>query len=345
MTTAKLWAGLAAAALATLSACSDVESCKRGIDPGCVGSAPDDSGNCLYNFVLSSDGRTCLEPGSERDGGGGGGDTCSCASGKLCRDDGKCVDLCEPVRNPPVPRPVLMPCRATEGETDSFARSALALCYQNCMHRAVYCGTACNPDTECTQFLASAAARLQCQGSEDQACAIRLCEAARDLPCAQQQCPPGSSPSCSGTLCSNNCDTPEFNNDGICDDGDPSNAISYACDYGTDCGDCGPRKGGASSAPPATLDIGDVCADSAQCGGDLGHVKTSTGWCVPATEDQSYSRCVPDCSNGKACHAGYDCFGIVSDPDGPNGPMPQEQYEDVNDHTLVFGCFPAQCGG
>jgi hypothetical protein len=348
MTTAKLWAALATAALATLSGCSDVESCERGL-PGCLGGAPDDSGNCKFDLVRSDDGFTCVKPnerdGGRRDGGGrdgGNEDDCTCPSGELCRADGTCVDLCEPVRNPPTAKPVLLPCEAPEGETESFARTALALCSQTCAHRAAYCGTNCNPDIECSQLLASAAARAACQGGEDQACAKTLCERARDLPCAQQQCPLGAAPSCTGTLCSNTCDMAEYNNDGICDDGDPSNAISYVCDYGTDCGDCGPRRG---SAPPFELDLGDVCADPQQCGGDLYDVKGSTGWCVPASSDQVYSRCLPDCSNGQSCRPGYECIAIAFDPDGSGGPMPQTQFTDYNDGTPVFGCFPMQCGG
>ncbi|MET0286889.1 MAG: hypothetical protein ABW352_20570 [Polyangiales bacterium] len=354
MTTAKPWAALAIASLATFSACSDVESCLQGVDPGCLGSAPDDSGNCKFGLVRSADGLTCIQRGE--DGGStptprpdagtptpdAGQSNCSCASGQLCRQDGTCVNLCTPVANPPTPQPVLLPCRAPMGVTESFARAALAACVQTCSHRAAYCGTPCDPTVECTQLLASTAARAACAGADDQACAIALCERQRDLPCAQQQCPVGSTPSCTGTTCSNNCDMPEYNNDGICDDGDPSNAISYVCEYGTDCGDCGPRRG---SAPPFKLDLGDVCADPQQCGGNLYGVKSSTGWCVPAANNQSYSRCIPDCSNGKTCPAGHSCVGIAADEDGPNGPLPQVQFTDYNDGTPVFGCFPTQCGG
>lgn len=352
MTTAKLWASLAIASLSWASGCSDVESCEPGLDPGCINSAPDDSGNCLYDLVRSADGTRCVRPGSSSpapgtDGGSGGGDTgvgsCSCPSGQLCREDGTCVNLCTPVSNPPTPAPTLLPCRAETGTPETFARIARALCYQTCTHRAFYCGGSCDPESECTQLVASAAARAACQGNDDQACAIALCEQARDLPCAQQQCPLGASPNCTGTLCSNNCDMAEYTFDGICDDGDPSNAISYACDFGSDCGDCGPRRG---SAPAFSLDVGDVCADPAQCGGDLYSVKTSTGWCVPVADAQDYARCVPDCStNGQKCPAGYSCIGIAADEDGPAGPMPQMQFTDYNDGTPVFGCFPAQCGG
>ncbi|HEX5658419.1 MAG TPA: hypothetical protein VFX59_14555 [Polyangiales bacterium] len=340
MTTAKLWLAIATAVLATLSACSDVESCLEG-QPGCRNGAPDESGNCKFGLVLSNDGSTCVRPGEAgSDDEPDGGATCSCPSGQLCRKDGICVNLCTPASNPPTPRPTLLPCEAPDGVTESFARIALALCYQTCVHRAVYCGTACDPATECTQLLASAAARTACQGNDDPSCAKNLCERARDLPCASQQCPLGAAPSCAGTLC-NDCDESEIRNDGICDDGDPSNAISYLCDYGSDCGDCGPRRG---SAPPRRLDVGDVCADWTQCGGDLNSVKTSTGWCVPTTSAQSYARCVPDCSNGKKCTAGFECVKIVSDEDG-DGPLPSTQYKDYNDGTLVFGCFPLQCGG
>lgn len=342
MTTAKLWAALATVTLTTISACSGVDKCIEGVDTGCLNSAPDDSGNCKFGLVASSDGLTCVKAGSASAGDAGSGradgGSCSCPSGQLCREDGTCVNLCTPVANPPVAKATLLPCVAPAGVTESFGRIALALCYQTCMHRAVYCGTSCDPDTDCTQTVASTTARTACLGNEDQACATKLCEAARDLPCAQQQCPTGTL-NCAGALCSNSCSTPDYNNDGVCDDGDPSNAISYACDYGTDCGDCGPRNG---KAAPTTLDLGDVCADPSQCGGDLNSVKTSTGWCVPATSSQTYARCVPDCSNGKTCAAGYDCSGIASDDDGDGGMQPV-QFTDYNDGTPVFGCFPSQC--
>jgi hypothetical protein len=41
-------------------------------------------------------------------------------------------------------------------------------------------------------------------------------------------------------LCSDNCSTAEWNDDGFCDDGGPD-AEYYACGFGADCSDCGPR--------------------------------------------------------------------------------------------------------
>ncbi len=349
MTTARLWVALA---LATLVGCSDVEKCLEGADPGCLGAKPDDSGNCRFGLVHDVVRDKCVKPGTEgsvEDAGNGAvredaavrndaavipydAGSCTCQSGQVCKKDGSCVNLCNPAANPPTPTATLLPCRATKDEKESFARIALALCYQKCAHRAAYCGTRCDPESECTQLLASTAARNACQGMDDQSCAINECEKARDLPCAQQQCPLNAAPSCTGVLCSNSCKTSMYNNDGICDDGDPSNAISYACDYGSDCGDCGPRRG---AAPPLSLDVGDVCADPIQCGGNLYGVKSSTGWCVPATKTQDYARCVPDCSNNKECAPGFTCFGIA-DAAGA-------QFEDYNDGTLVYGCFPSAC--
>ena len=49
---------------------------------------------------------------------------------------------------------------------------------------------------------------------------------------------------CSGAdltgLCSDSCNTPEWNGDGVCDDGGP-HAVYGACNFGEDCTDCGPR--------------------------------------------------------------------------------------------------------
>lgn len=337
----RLWAALigVGALLTGPSGCSDVESCLEGVEPGCRGSAPDDSGNCKFGLVRSQDGFTCVDgTGSGNQDAGGG--KCTCPSGELCRADGDCVDVCEVVTTVPAAKPRPLTCEPVAGEAPyTFERAALALCSQACIHRAAICGTNCDPSSECTQALATNAATLLCP-MQDPACAIALCRRARDLPCAMQQCPPGSTANCSGVSCSNNCDMPVFNNDGICDDGDLSNAASYVCDYGTDCGDCGPRRG---SAPPFELDVGDPCTDPAQCGGDQYSVKTSTGWCVPADANQDYARCLPDCSNGKSCAKGFQCLGVAQDPDG-SGPMPQVQIADLEDGTLVFACFPMQCG-
>ncbi|HEY6882290.1 MAG TPA: hypothetical protein VI299_29870 [Polyangiales bacterium] len=335
MTTGR-WAALLGAALTALAGCGDVESCLEG-QQGCVNGAPDDSGNCKFGLVVSADGLTCVNP-SEK--GKPPVDTCMCPSGQLCRNGGGCVDVCQPLTNVPAARPTPQPCRAPKDQTESFARAALAACTQACIHRAAICGTKCDPTTECTQLGASTAARAACQGNEDISCAIMLCERARDMPCDKQQCPPGSTPNCANITCSNTCDMPEYNNDGICDDGDLSSAISYVCDYGTDCGDCGPRRG---TAPPFMVDFGDPCVDPAQCGGDLTNVKSSKGWCVPADSAQDYSRCLPDCSNGKTCHAGFECVGVAQDVDG-SGPMAPTQVVDLKDGTPVFACFPLQCG-
>ena len=41
-------------------------------------------------------------------------------------------------------------------------------------------------------------------------------------------------------MCSDSCETPEYNGDGVCDDGGTGSGF-HACAYGTDCSDCGTR--------------------------------------------------------------------------------------------------------
>lgn len=60
-----------------------------------------------------------------------------------------------------------------------------------------------------------------------------------------------------GPACTNTC---EYENDGDCDDGGPNSDFSL-CAYGTDCGDCGPRSGGA----PISSDDEDPVAQEWAC--------------------------------------------------------------------------------
>jgi hypothetical protein len=192
--------------------------------------------------------------------------------------------------------------------------------------------------TECGSAAATALTIALCPGQMPE-CAMKLCEQARDTPCAQQQCPPGSPLNCTGVSCSNACISgAKFTNDGVCDDGDLSNADSVVCDWGTDCGDCGPRRG---TPPVFSRDLGDPCFDAVQCGGDRTNVAASTGWCVTTDNTRPLYRCVPDCSKkGATCPSGYECYQLTQDTDGNGKP------EDVIDSKNVRAqaCFPMLCG-
>jgi hypothetical protein len=347
-----LCAALMGLAATFAGGCSDVESCIEGVDEGCLGSNPDNSGNCRFGLVRSADGFNCVKPGDQgevrndggtppRNDGGANTDSCTCPSKNACLQDGGCVDLCLPLANPPVLKDAPLSCRPVENEgAYDFARAARGYCSQAGTRRSVACNSAFDPATECSAAAAQLLLTTQCP-TRDPECAMKACEAARDTPCSQQQCAAGAAPNCTGVLCSDNCDMPLFNLDGVCDDGDLSTAISYVCEYGTDCGDCGPRRG---SAPPFDLDYGDPCVDPGQCGGDLYNVKSSTGWCVPPTDSQDVARCIADCSVSRRCRSGFECIGLsYPDPDG-SGPMKGDPVLDLEDGTEVYACFPLQCG-
>ncbi len=332
---AALWAAVACAAW-TVSGCGEVESCKEG-DVGCLGGFADDSGNCRFDLVKDTRG-FCVKPGGNQDG-GSQSDPCGCSSGSLCQQDGMCVNVCQPPN--PVPTLKIAPsaCRPAAGETYTLEDAANAACEQSCIRRAEYCGASCNPSTDCTRTLALAVVSQRCAAGMTLECAMQACEAIRDQPCAQVTCATGT-PNCTGIVCNDSCSVTDYVKDGLCDDGDLSNAGSSVCDWGTDCGDCGPRRG----TPPATkYDLGDPCVDAYQCGGDPDHVASSTGWCVPTETQTNILRCVPDCSATDTCPAGYTCFGLGVDPDD-DGPMQQQPVLDPNTGQAARACFPNACG-
>ncbi|HVZ33846.1 MAG TPA: hypothetical protein VG963_15565 [Polyangiaceae bacterium] len=342
---AALWAAIACAAWGA-SGCGDVESCTK-FDPGCYMGYPDDSGNCRFGLVsvMSGGSLVCLpksEATSSPDAGGTVQNMCNCPSGSLCRKDRSCVDVCVP----PSPLPALSvapsPCRAPTGTTYTFEDAANAACEQACVRHAAYCGTVCDIKTECTRLKAVALATARCAGNTTPECASQFCEMTRDQPCAQVMCTNNAAPNCAGVVCNTSCTTASYVNDGVCDDGDLSNASSSVCAWGSDCGDCGPRRG---TPPNMVLDLGDPCVDAYQCGGDPDHVASSTGWCVPTETQTDIQRCVPDCSAANAtCPAGYQCFGLGVDPDGESGPMQQQPVTDPVTGQQAKACFPTACG-
>ncbi|MDB4973745.1 MAG: hypothetical protein JWN48_2086 [Myxococcaceae bacterium] len=339
MTSGWLWAlGACAGASSVLaSGCGEVESCKE-LDEGCLGGVPDESGNCRFGLVPNDDLTACVRKGDESSSSDGGvtPGNCSCPNGQLCQSNGSCVDVCKTPSNLPAPKPTLPTCRPGAGEPAyDFATAAVSLCYQGCTHRAEYCGGTCDPTKDCTAVAATALAATVCPGMAVE-CAMLACEKQRDMPCASQNCPGMAAPNCAGVACTNKCQNPAFNNDGICDDADLSNAESGVCDWGTDCGDCGPRRG---TAPAFSVQLGDPCIDPLQCGGNVDSIAKSTGWCL-LPDDREPRRCLPDCSvKGKKCPAGFSCSPLMQT--GASG-----SPEPVQDATglAASACFPTQCG-
>jgi hypothetical protein len=337
-----LWTALSSAcaliSIASMAACSEVESCKED-EPGCINSPPDDSGNCRAGLVLDESGTACIPKGgsSTKEP-----DLCGCEENELCRQDMTCVNVCITPTTLPARTSATKTCRPAKTDAPyDFAKAAVALCYQGCIRRAALCGTACNPAVDCTPAAAMALTTPLCPGGMPE-CAMKACEVARDTPCAQQQCPPGSALNCTGVSCTNDCITTSpmstvFINDGLCDDGDLSNADSVVCDWGQDCGDCGPRRG---TAPVFSRDLGDPCFDAIQCGGDRDDVTMSTGWCVETEKNRPLYRCVPDCSaKGATCPSGYECHDLLQEVTGSD-PVPVVDQQNMQ----ARACFPSLCG-
>lgn len=331
-------------ALLSTSACGDVESCKEGTR-GCIGAAPDDSGNCAAGLVRNAAGTECVERGNEGSAAPDSGmppqSTCgSCQVNELCRVDGTCVNACTTPNPLPAFKSAALACRPGPSQDQyDMTEAGLAICYQGCIRRAELCGTTCDPTKECTNAVAATLASAGC-GPTDVECAMKRCEEVRDTPCATQQCPGSVQPNCTGVVCSNTCSNPEFRNDGLCDDGDISNGYSSACAWGTDCGDCGPRRG---APPKAMLDLGDLCIDAPQCGGNSQTILRSTGWCLQTDLRLSLNRCLPDCSGpGETCPSGYTCDNIVFVEEGQD-PSKADPLQDAAG-TFAKACFPMLCG-
>ena len=331
----------AASALFAAS-CGDVGSCIE-TEVGCLNGPPDDSGNCRFGLVPNSTHTACVEKGAS---GGITPNTCGCTHGELCLSNGTCSDLCTAPAGAPAIKDAPLACRPAAGAAAyDLSTAVVALCSQICVHRAALCGTPCNVAADCTPakalVIAAALKHDATCATADVECAMKACEEARDRPCEKQECGMGNGqPNCAGVVCSSSCSTAAFTNDGICDDGDVSNAESSFCAWGSDCGDCGPRRG---AAPPSSVGLGGACADPRQCGGDITNIKNSTAWCVNTTSAINQPRrCVPDCSSSMKCPDGYECAPLGSDPDG-SGPMPAQAVMDSSGAT-ARACFPTQCG-
>jgi hypothetical protein len=310
----------AALGLLGISSCGEVESCRQGVDPGCVDSQPDDSNNCKFGLVLGAEG-TCVEPKNANtvaDAGPEPGGNCSCPSGNACGRAGTCIDVCATPNNIPnfKPKPT---CRAPMGENPyTFEQAAIAACTVQCIRRNEFCGASCDPAADCTPARALLAVpalgicMTQTQGTPVE-CASRACEMLRDRPCEMQECAGAAQPLCAGVQCTNTCavGSMSYSGDGYCDDGDQSNADSAICAWGTDCQDCGPR--GTRSTPPLALyEYGQFCVDSLQCGEFSADFNRSTGWCV--TFSNAPQRCLPDCTKSRRCAAGFTCQVLELEP-------------------------------
>jgi hypothetical protein len=334
MTTRMLLLSLLAAWMT--SACGEVKHCKEG-EVGCVDGDSDDNGKCYYDLVEDPATGKCVEPQDDMSAPDPNAECGSCASGEACRSDGMCINVCTQTDAVPTDGPSLPACQAGEGEPPyDFQNAAIALCKQACARRAALCPNAtCNPAVGCTPAASTTIATALCGVDMTPKCVIDRCVAVRDNACAQQLCAGNTQPNCAGVTCSNTCNS-SLVYDGICDDGDLSNAVSALCPWGTDCGDCGPRRG---TMPPRYKEIGQQCIDPYQCGAPLNDFSNVPAWCVAVDQPTNLERCVPDCSVYGRCPDGYSCEPLkFQDENGDWIPLEDDSGK------VGKACFPAMCG-
>lgn len=349
MATRVLWAIAACASLIASVGCGEVDNCREGED-GCIKGRPLASGACRYDLVVDPLTDVCVASSGDGDDGDDDDDDdddivvdpnpCGCQPNQVCQSDGvTCVGICEIPGGAVAPKDSLPVCRTPRM---TFAEAAVAWCKQSCTRRAAICGEACDPAQACDMAAAIvqiAQVDKTCTPVAGAECAMALCETARDRRCEDQPCPFNNArPNCTGIVCSDSCTdgTDTLNKDGVCDDGDLSNAVSAICPWGSDCGDCGPRRG---TAPPAVRKLGEQCIDPFQCGASYTDFSRVPGWCVPLNNASQIEHCVPDCTNSFTCADGYTCRELRSqDVTGK-----ESRIEDETGRT-AHACFPTQCG-
>lgn len=323
---------LAVAAVACLSsvlfACGDVGRCERG-SPGCL-AGPPQAGGCRFGLTLV--GGACAEPSATAPA-----LSCQCEDGEVCTlDSYRCVDYCAPVEvdiGTADPRKAYS-CDASEL---SFAELCENRCLIRCRQWQELCPSSagCGPDT-CRSAAELSACEQDCEGESDKKrCLAQQCSDVEGQACADVACPAGKAPACDDVQCRNTCSG--YNFDGICDDGDLKTAQYGVCPYGTDCADCGPRRGPS----PKPAEQGEPCAFHSGCAGsNVDDIAAAKAWCVSIDVAQGIARCAPDCSlPEKICPEGSACYtltGIDRDGDGKEDPIAQGSL-------TAAACFPVMC--
>lgn len=329
--------------------CSDVKKCKKGTE-GCLDGKPFEEGTpnerCSFGLVVENG--KCVEAGEDtaRDGGrdsgtdggrDGGTGSCDCAADEVCspEDGTTCLSYCDAEERLTAiaPPPGCSDYSGTTVKPLTYAQACKNSCLQYCKRAEVYCpGFVCD-ETACDGAQQMQVCATECPGN-DVDCMTTGCEELRDIACADFACPDAFPKSCTDVRCTDSC-TGGNNKDGYCDDGDPFSASYDFCAYGTDCGDCGPRRG-----PKAPVqELGGNCVRDVGCPGfDADFLKTES-WClnVPGTDAAQFA-CIPNCTGHEDetdyCPEGFACQGL--------------EYSDGTPFTNPsglqgYGCVPLVC--
>lgn len=135
-------------------------------------------------------------------------------------------------------------------------------------------------------------------------------------------------------LCSNDC---KYADDGECDDGGPDSEYD-ACDYATDCGDCGVRE---DLPVICTVNYNDDCPDAERCECDM-----ATGQCLCAPGARGDGSLGDDCDEQTDCATGLCLDARCSRPCDNENPCeaPLEECQSFLGLCVAGTCEP-NCGG
>jgi hypothetical protein len=302
-------AALALLALSAMTGCNKVRKCTKG-ERGCLDGSPNSDGSCDAGLVVV--GGRCVEAS-------GGSSGCNCAIDEVCSTDGEsCIGYCEYDDGGPEAKPVPKGCEPPLVDPQpppySFADLCVNACEQTCLRAQTYCpGYTCDLTT-CKADVTLNKCKAECPG-ENVACLLTSCFKQQAAQCNGFTCPGTYKTDCTDIRCSDTCSM--NNKDGFCDDGDPYSAVYAFCSYGTDCSDCGPRRG---SRPPQAA-LGELCPprQDVACEGYHDDYLDGSAWCLRVVEDSSYPfRCVPGCTTEDGpgeCDDGYRCEAAMIDDD------------------------------
>jgi hypothetical protein len=327
--------------LAQLS-CGEVEHCKEVEEAGCLKSIPLADGTCLFDLVPRAG--ICVKSGSEQD-------FCSqCAEGDLCVPErNQCVNFCAAPAILPgsvsPPEPIFCtatrdPAKPNENPMLSYEEVCQRRCRLQCQRWEQLCGDFRCEQGFCDRPEVQAKCATDCPltaGARDLACLTRSCNDVRFARCdTMLNCPNGVAPDCATVSCSNDCQYggQGLAGDGFCDDSDPASARYAFCPWGTDCTDCGPRKGAKKEPSYA----GDICAFNVNCEGWTDSPVTSRAWCIEQGSIPGLNRCSLDCSREDTCPDGFLCRELEF-TDAETG----ETRPRIEGGVSAKACFPMLC--